>query len=88
MIIARAKRSSPEGQVIILGLTQENIVHLLDGKPMAINRKTHGDGVPEGWEILIVFGISNSDIANTLRPATNSETKVRAFPSTKQNPPE
>jgi hypothetical protein len=88
MIVARAKRNSPkgQGQVIILGLTQENVIHLTEGKPMVINRKTHGDGIPDGWEIVIVFGKTNSDIADALRPAVNEQTTVRAFPSTKQNP--
>ena len=86
MIIARAKRINPKGEVLILGIVQENIIGLTEGHPIVINRKTHGDGVPDGWEIVIVYGKTNADIAAQLRPAIGEQTTVRSFPSTKQNP--
>jgi hypothetical protein len=54
MIIARAGKD--ETELLILGLSRTNVARLVSGQPIHIRRETHGDGVPDGWEILIVFG--------------------------------
>lgn len=40
----------------MLGLSRENIGRLKDGQPIHVRRATHGEGVPRGWEIVIVYG--------------------------------
>jgi hypothetical protein len=54
MIIARA--TNKEGEVLILGLSRRNLERLLADQPIVIRRKTHGDGIPDGWTITIFTG--------------------------------
>lgn len=65
MIIARG--TSPSGESLTLGLSHRNIEKLLEGKPILLRRSTHGDGVPEGWEIVIFCGETEDTMAATLK---------------------
>ena len=68
MIFAHADK--PDGtRILMLGLSRGNIGRLLDGKPMLLKRETHGDGVPEGWEICVVFGETEQAIVDLLSKA-------------------
>jgi hypothetical protein len=68
MCIGRAEREGGE-QILILGLSQENIDRLSKGQPMHVSREKHGDGVPDGWEILILYGKTEADIHRQLAEA-------------------
>lgn len=85
MLIARGTSESDDGkkgELLILGLTNENIRRLVQGKPMKLTRETHGEGVPEGWEIAILFGRTEDDLAQMLREAgaIDADTKINRDP--------
>lgn len=81
MLIARAT-SDDGGECLILGLSQGNIDRLVQGMPMRLTRKTHGDGVPEGWSIIILHGETEQTIADELRRvgAIGAQTRVEVDP--------
>lgn len=59
MIVARGTyKNDDESQdeLIILGLSDLNIKRLLSGKPIMVERKVHGDGIPDGWRIMLMTG--------------------------------
>jgi hypothetical protein len=80
MIIARA--TDKDSELLILGLSRENVTRLLDGQPIRIRRKTHGDGVPEGWEIIILWGETESTMhaAFVKHGLIGPETKIHRDP--------
>lgn len=72
MIIARGTNETADGKkgdLLIFGLTNNNLRQLVQGKPMKISRETHGEGVPEGWEVMIVFGPDEDTLAAMLKEA-------------------
>jgi hypothetical protein len=66
MIIARSKKPDG-GELLLLGLSRENVQRLTDGQPIRLTRKTHGDGIPDKWTIGIMFGETERDMAELLR---------------------
>jgi hypothetical protein len=78
MMIARATTTTEgkESELLILGLSKINVGRLLAGKPIHIRKAVHGDGVPEGWEIMICFGNTEEDILAELRPFAGPDAKV------------
>jgi hypothetical protein len=54
-------------QLLIIGLSNENVARLLRGGPIVMDRRTHGDGVPEGWQIVLFNGATEEDMAKDLR---------------------
>ena len=52
MIIARG--SDKDGKFLLLGLSCENIKRLTQGRPIRMTRKSHRDGVPEGWTVVMM----------------------------------
>jgi hypothetical protein len=75
MIIARATKDTGE-EMIILGLTMVNLRRLAGGEPIICKRETHGDGIPQGWQISIIVGETEESIyeqfkkAGLIRPQT------------------
>jgi hypothetical protein len=65
MIVGRAQNDKE--QLILLGLSHENIRRLMKGEPMRITRATHGDGVPDGWVIIIDYGETEQALAAKLK---------------------
>jgi len=65
MIIARGTKDGND--VLILGVSDENVVRLVKGEPIHIRRITHGDGCPDGWEIFLVHGKTERDIVAGLK---------------------
>ena len=51
----------------ILGLSKENVNRLVAGEPIAIRRETHGEGVPEGMAIVIIYGKTEQEIYLSLK---------------------
>jgi hypothetical protein len=63
MIIMRS--TSETGQELLLfGLSRENVTRLLEGDPILLTRQSHG--VPEGWSVGIFFGETEQDMAGLL----------------------
>lgn len=64
---------------LILGLTTENLRRLCQGKPILVARKTHGEAVPAGLEIVIIYGDDERTLLSQLRAAglVTPETEVR-----------
>lgn len=70
MIVASA-RGGPDGkrQIILLGLSDENIRMLTEGYPVRIKSETH-EGFPiKDTTFLIIHGKTEADLENTLRTA-------------------
>jgi hypothetical protein len=78
MIIARGSEGGEE--MLVLGLSQENIKRLQDGKPMYLTRATHGDGIPEGWRIMIFTGKDETAMANMIKPFCSAHTQIKKDP--------
>lgn len=92
MIIARAFGESKEdgspGELLILGLSDQNVARLLNGQPIRITKETHGEGVPAGWSIMIFHGKTEDDCARMLREADaiGADTKVIRDPKLGRSP--
>lgn len=82
MIIARASRTGSEGEILFLGLSRENLRRLQEGQPIRIRRVSHGEGVPEGWEIVILFGETEKAMKSDFEKhgLIGPETKVHVDP--------
>jgi hypothetical protein len=80
MVIARA--SNDKNEILFLGITRENIRRLQLDQPIRIRRSTHGDGIPEGWEIVIVFGETERSIHAEFEKShlIGPETKIHIDP--------
>lgn len=80
MVIARGNSDGDE--LLILGLSNENLHRMCSGAPIVIRKATHGDGVPEGWQIVLFHGKDEASMAETLRQAgvVGKETKINADP--------
>lgn len=55
-------------KLLILGLSHENVWRLVnEGEPLMISRRSHGDGIPDGIQIVIIVGPKESDIVDALK---------------------
>jgi hypothetical protein len=81
MILARGENKGGK-EILLMGLSRENINRLTKGEPIALRRETHGEGVPEGWEIFIYFGETELAMKAELQKigAINKDTKVTVDP--------
>lgn len=50
----------------MLGLSMGNVSWLLANKPIHIRREVHGPGVPEGLDIVVIFGQTEDSIRKNL----------------------
>jgi hypothetical protein len=78
VIIARATEGGEE--MLILGLSAKNLEKLKEGKPMYLTSKTHGEGIPAGWRIMIFTGKDEQTMAHTMKPFIGPETKIHKDP--------
>ncbi len=80
MMIARGSHEGRE--LIIFGLSKENVERLMKGAPMTLSRETHGEAVPAGWDVLICYGVTEADIVAKMRAAglVCAETKANVNP--------
>lgn len=83
MIILRG--TSPEGEILMLGLSRENVNRLTEGKPIRIRPETHGNGIPQGWTIAIFFGETELEMQTALKKAgaIGPNTKIMIDPRLK-----
>ena len=68
MIIARGS-SGDDRQLLLLGLSRANLDKLVSGLPIRLRKQTH-EGIPDGWELVVVFGETEAALANLLTSAT------------------
>jgi hypothetical protein len=73
-MIVKSGTSLDGRQILLLGLTQENVESLLAGRPIAVSRSTHGDGVPAGLDVGIFFGATKDDLMRELAPYVGPDT--------------
>lgn len=66
MIVGRGQTNDTNKEVLLLGVTDDNIKALTSGKPIKVSRETHGPGIPEGWVIVIVHGKTVNELAAVL----------------------
>jgi hypothetical protein len=55
MMIAKATKEDGT-EILILGITRKNLERLVERKPICLRRKTHGEAIPAGFEIVLFFG--------------------------------
>ncbi len=69
-------------EMLLLGLTRENVKRLVDRQPIHVRRATHGEGVPANWEIVLMFGETELAMQAELKAAgaIRPETKVHVDP--------
>lgn len=81
MIIARS-RTGAGNELLIFGLSRANVDRMMAGRPVHIKKSTHGDGIPEGWEIVIFFGETEQDMQKQFAKAgmIDQNTKVNIDP--------
>lgn len=65
MMVARIIRE--RGQILLIGLSRENVKRMLAGQPVRITNEKHKAGLPEDWEIAIMFGETEQDMYNMLQ---------------------
>ncbi len=83
MIIARAIRmDDSKKELIILGLSAENVRRLQNGEDILLTRETHGEGIPEHLGISIIYGETEQKMADQLREmgAIGPDTKMQIDP--------
>lgn len=83
-MIARGTIGTKE--LLTLGLSRKNVERLMAGQPIQIKRDTHGQGVPDGWEILILFGETEDSFLKALHDAgaIGPKTKINRDPKLDQ----
>jgi len=74
MITATAHGENGE-QIIVLGLSRENVKRLTAGKPIHMDRKTHV-GLPENLVIMICFGETEEALVKELLPLIGTDTTI------------
>ena len=88
MIIGRLTSKDSNDMVLLLGLSKINVARLLAGQPIRIRRETHGEGIPEHWEIVILTGETEDEIAKMFEAAgiIGPDTKLVRDPRLGINP--
>jgi hypothetical protein len=81
MIFARGTTEQGR-QLFIIGLSRLNMKRLKAGYPIRVRKETHGEGVPEGWEIMIMSGDTEIEMALQLERSgrIDSKTKIKTDP--------
>lgn len=63
MILGRGTNRENGKELLIIGLSAHNLAELIRGNPAYIRKEIHGNGVPDGWEILIIGGDTEESLA-------------------------
>lgn len=79
MIIARGKLPDSEDQILVIGLTIENMQRMSEGDPVLVTHQKHGLVVPLGLQILAMLGESDGQLTRWFVQAgiVNSDTDIR-----------
>jgi hypothetical protein len=79
MVIASASGENNR-QLLVLGLSAENVRRLQGGQPIRVTRESHGIAVPADLTLVIFTGETELDvraaISNLIGPATVIDQKV------------
>jgi hypothetical protein len=67
-MIVKSGSSLDGRQVVLVGLTRENVQELVASGCLALARDTHGDGVPANLDIGLFFAETANDLARALAP--------------------
>lgn len=68
-------------RVIVLGVTRDNLVRLMNGRPIHVEAESH-PGFPADLAITIFYGASQRALVEQLQPLLNENTKVIGVPRT------
>jgi len=71
-------------RIILLGVTRENIHHLMNGQPIRVTAESH-PGFPTDLKIMVVFGETEGVLTLMLQDVIDSTTKIIAVP--RETPP-
>lgn len=88
MIIGRGTQADGTGELLMLGLSFENLRRLRQGEPIRMTPESHGPGVPLGWKILIVAAETEEALVAALvkAEAVGPATVVAAMPRDPSDP--
>ena len=80
MISAKAS-SDNVPNILMFGLSRENVRRLVAGQPIILKRSVH-EVVPEGWEICLFFGETEREMAELFRKhgLITKDTQVKIDP--------
>jgi len=78
MITARATGADGK-EIVILGVTRENLTRLADGQPIRVSAEQHA-GFPPNLVVTIIFGETERALLEHLAPLIGADTKVVAVP--------
>ena len=67
MLVAQSPSTDGKSITLLLGLTHANISRLQAGQPMLITRAKHGEAIPEGLNISILYGETEMAIYGVLQ---------------------
>jgi hypothetical protein len=65
-----------KAQLLVLGLSRLNIERLMNGRPISIERGTHGIAVPANLKIMIFFGEDEASMKAMMAPLIGPDTVV------------
>jgi hypothetical protein len=85
MIISCGTDRTNGNEVIMLLLTDQNVLSLIEGRPIEVKRETHGDGIPMNLTIVLAHRKDERAIVETLVAggAINKNTPIFAQPGRK-----
>lgn len=84
MITATATGANGE-EIILLGITRENVTRLMKGQPIRVTAETH-PGFPVNRVIMICFGETERTLTEQLKSSISDETKVVMVPRPTSQP--
>jgi len=59
-------------ELVILGISQENVTRLKEGKPIMV----HGTEIKIPVDIMIYYGATDQDLVKQMRPAMETDTRI------------
>lgn len=78
MIIGRGEGKRGK-ELLLLGLSNENIRRLVQDKPISITRESHGDAIPDDLHIIIMFGSTEDEMRRKLTDAQAIDDTTQVF---------
>jgi len=79
-MIKAIMKNKDSDNILLLGISEENVNRLKEGKPIHIK----GDELGIDNDVLIVYGETEEDLYKDLRPYIVPETRVHSKPQTVQ----
>lgn len=76
---------TPEKRIVLLGITDENILRMKRGQPVYVRAESHS-GFPEDLSIAIIYGATEDEITKQLEDFIGPKTQMINIPRTKGEP--